>query len=81
MALLEQAAAQGHAYAMQALGGICCQRYRYELCLEWFTKGAEAGLPDAMYRLGSRLQQIGRCGKVASRLIPTLKSVERDTFY
>jgi len=57
MALLEQAAGQGHAYAMNALGSIHRQRNQYAQALEWFTKGAEAGLPKAMFNLGPRLDQ------------------------
>ena len=29
----------------------------YEQAVEWFTKGAEAGLPEAMFNLGSCLDQ------------------------
>ena len=52
MALLEKAAEQGHAYAMFALGGIQRARQEHEQAVEWFTKGAEAGLPKAMFSLG-----------------------------
>ena len=52
MALLEKAAGQGHAYAMNALGGIYYARKEYEQQYEWATKGAETGLPEAMYNLG-----------------------------
>jgi TPR repeat protein len=55
MALLEQAAGQGHAYAMYELGCICDDRKEHEQAVEWFTKGAEAGLPRAMFNLGSLL--------------------------
>jgi len=51
MALLEKAAGQGHAYAMAKLGHIHRVREEYEQTAEWFTKGAEAGLPEAMYNL------------------------------
>ena len=52
MALLEKAAGQGHAYAMHALGSIHSARQEYEHAVEWSTKGAEAGLPKAMFDLG-----------------------------
>jgi TPR repeat protein len=54
-ALMEKAAAQGHAYAMQTLGCIHVVRKEHEQAVEWFTKGAEAGLPRAMCNLGSLL--------------------------
>jgi len=41
MALLEKAAVQGHVYAMAVLGDIY-----HENTPGWFTKGAEAGLPN-----------------------------------
>ena len=47
MALLENAAGQGHAYAMNKLGSIHDGRMKYERAVHWFTKGAEAGLPLA----------------------------------
>jgi len=52
MALLEKAAGQGHAYAMDALGTIHRARKEYEQAVAWFTKSAEAGLPQAMFYLG-----------------------------
>ena len=45
VALMEKAAGQGHAHAMEALGSIHAVRKEYERALEWFTKGAEAGYP------------------------------------
>jgi hypothetical protein len=57
MALLEQAAGQGHAYAMHAMGGIHHVRNEYEQAVAWFTKGAEAGLPNATFNLGVCLDQ------------------------
>jgi len=56
-ALLEQAAGQGHAYAMEALGGIHLMRKEHFLAVEWYTKGAEAGLPRAMFVLACCLDQ------------------------
>ena len=55
MALKEKAAGQGHAYAMNALGGVHHERKEHSQALGWFTKGAEAGLPKAMYNLGAAL--------------------------
>ena len=52
MALLQKAAGQGHAYAMNVLGSIYDVREEYETSVEWLTKGAEAGLPIAQYTLG-----------------------------
>ena len=52
MALLEKAAAQGHAYAMNLLGSIYDVRKDMDQAVEWYTKGAEAGLPLAQYNLG-----------------------------
>ena len=52
MALLEKAAGQGHAYAMDTLGSIHNVRKEYEQAVAWFAKGAEAGLPKAMFNLG-----------------------------
>jgi len=48
MALLEKAAGQGHAYAMSKLGHVHRARKENERAVEWYTKGAKAGLPDAM---------------------------------
>ena len=56
-ALLEKAAGQGHAYAMQWLGKIHRERKELEQAVQWFTKGAEAGLPDAQFNLGCRLEK------------------------
>ena len=52
MALLEKAAGQGHAYAMATLGRMYDNREEHEQAVQWFTKGAEAGLPEAMFSLG-----------------------------
>ena len=57
VALLEKAAGQGHAYAMFRVGGIHDVRKEYEQAVAWFTKGAEAGLPKAMYNLGTLLDK------------------------
>jgi TPR repeat protein len=51
-ALLEKAAGQGHAYAMKVLGDIHDERKEHERAVEWYTQGAEAGLPGSMYNLG-----------------------------
>jgi len=53
MALLEKAAGQGHTYAMFALGDIHGTRKEYEQAVAWYTQGAEAGLPKAMFSLGT----------------------------
>jgi len=52
MALLEKAAGQGHAYAMDMLANIYRELKEHVLAAKWFTKGAEAGLPRAMFGLG-----------------------------
>jgi TPR repeat protein len=52
MALLEKAAGQGHVYAMDNLRGVHDTRKEYEQVVKWATKGAEAGLPQAMFALG-----------------------------
>ena len=57
MALMEKAAGQGHAYAMAALGSIHDVRKEYEQAVKWYTKGAQAGLPDAMFNLGCSLEE------------------------
>jgi TPR repeat protein len=57
MGLMEKAAGEGHAYAMLALGHIHAQRKEDEQAMQWFTKGAEAGLPKAMYGLGCYLDR------------------------
>ena len=56
MALLEKSAGQGHAYAMYTLECIHRVRKEDEKSLKWVTKGAEAGLPVAMFSLGHRLE-------------------------
>jgi hypothetical protein len=57
MALLEKAAGQGHVYAMATLGSIHNLWKEDEQAVVWFTKGAEAGLPSAVFNLGSSLDQ------------------------
>jgi TPR repeat protein len=57
MALLENAAGRGHAYAMFDLGSIHYQRKEYEQAVEWYTKAAEAGLPKAMFNLAYSLEE------------------------
>jgi len=57
LALLEKAAGQGHVYAMCALGYIRDERKEYEQAVEWYMKGVEAGLPNAMFSLGNMLDQ------------------------
>ena len=57
LALLEKAAGQGHAYAMSKLGHTHHKRRDHERAVEWFTKAAEAGLPEAMFCLGTLLDQ------------------------
>jgi len=52
MAFLVKAAEQGHAYAMDALGKAHDARKEHEQAVEWYTKGAEAGLPGALFNLG-----------------------------
>jgi TPR repeat protein len=42
---------------MQALGDIHYARKEYEQEVAWLTRGAEAGLPRAMYNLGLSLDQ------------------------
>jgi len=59
--LLEKAAGQGHAYAMfelgnihdtsKELGDVYDTRKEYDQAVAWYTKGAEAGLPNAMFGL------------------------------
>ena len=56
-ALLEKAAGQGHAYAMEWLGIVHHERQEYEEAMGWFTKGAEAGLPKAMFGLARCLDE------------------------
>ena len=55
MALLEMAAGQGHAYAMNMLGQTHDKRKKFEQAVTWYTKAAEAGLPIAMFNLGCSL--------------------------
>jgi hypothetical protein len=57
MALLEKAAEQGHAYAMNALGVIHDGQNEHENAVVWLTQGAEAGLPKAMFNLGCLLDK------------------------
>jgi len=54
-ALLEKAAGQGHAYAMDALGSIHRVRKEHGQAVEWYMKGAEAGLPLSMFKLAEGL--------------------------
>jgi TPR repeat protein len=46
---------------MSDLGCIHHVREEYEQAAKWFTKGAEAGLPKAMFYLGIMLEKVGRC--------------------
>jgi hypothetical protein len=55
VALLEKAAGQGHVHAMYELGCIYKLWKEHERAVEWITKGAEAGLPKAMFNLGGSL--------------------------
>jgi len=55
--LLEKAAKQGHAYAMNAMRGIHIVRKEYEQAVKWGIKGAEAGLPKAMFNYGVSLEK------------------------
>ena len=55
VALLEKAAGQGHAYAMDVLGGVFRRWKEHERSLAWYAKGAEAGLPTAMFNYGRGL--------------------------
>jgi TPR repeat protein len=57
VALLEKAAGQGHVYAMLTLGTIHRERKEHEQAVAWFTKAAEAGLPEAMFNLGCCLDE------------------------
>jgi len=57
MALLEKAAGQGHAHAMLALGQTHEWMKEHEQAVAWFTKGAETGLPTAMFGLGTMLDR------------------------
>ena len=57
MALLEQAAGQGHAHAMCMLGSAHNVRNEYVQAMEWFTKAAEAGLPEGMFTVGVFLDE------------------------
>ena len=40
---------------MHALGSIYYERKEHERAVGWYTKGAEAGLPQAMFNLGCSL--------------------------
>jgi hypothetical protein len=42
---------------MYELGGIHDVRKEHEQAVEWYTMGAEAGLPDAMFNLGCSLDE------------------------
>jgi len=42
---------------MNALGSIHDERKEHEQAVMWYTKGAEAGLPPAMYNLGCSLDE------------------------
>jgi TPR repeat protein len=55
MALMEKAAEQGHVYAMDALADLHGMWKEHEQAVEWYTKGAAAGLPKAMFGLGIAL--------------------------
>jgi TPR repeat protein len=57
MALMEKAAGQGHAFASHALGQIHKKRNEHVQTVEWYTKAAQAGLPDAMFDVGLMLDQ------------------------
>jgi hypothetical protein len=57
MVLLEKAAGQGHAYAMYEMGCIHNVRKEHEQAVEWFNKGAEAGLPKATFNLAVMLEE------------------------
>jgi TPR repeat protein len=57
VALLEKAAGQGHVYAMYVLGEIYEVRKEHGQAVAWLTKGAEAGLPQAMFNLRVGLDQ------------------------
>jgi len=57
MALLEKAAGQGHAYAMEELGQIHHLWKEDEKAVVWLTKAAEAGLADSMFNIGCLLDQ------------------------
>jgi hypothetical protein len=54
---MEKAAGQGHAYAMNALGIVHSTRKEYEQAAGWYTKGAKAGLPKAMFNLACCLDK------------------------
>ena len=55
MVYLEKAAGQGHAYAMGSLSEMLFKMNDEVRAVEWLTKGAEAGLPTAMYDLACSL--------------------------
>jgi TPR repeat protein len=56
-AFLEQAAEQGHAYAMNTSAHVHDARNEHEQAVGWYTKGAEAGLPKATFGLACCLEQ------------------------
>jgi len=57
VALLERAAVQGHVHAMYALGSHLHEREEHEQAVRWLTTAAEAGLPYAMFNLGTLLDE------------------------
>jgi len=57
MAYLEKSAGQGHAYAMGMLSEMLFKMNDDVRAMEWLTKGAEAGLPIAMFNLGCSLDK------------------------
>ena len=72
IALLEKAAGQGHACAMDALHDIFLNRHEYVQAVGWMTKAAEAGLPAAKAALPDALfNLVGRCRLTVSK--PVLK--------
>jgi len=72
IALLEKAAGQGHACAMDALHDIFLNRHEYVQAVGWMTKAAEAGLPAAKAALPDALfNLVGHCRLTVSK--PVLK--------
>jgi len=57
MALLEKAAGQGHAYAMLWLSRMHYRMNEDERAMECLSKGAEAGLPNAMHNFACGLPE------------------------
>jgi TPR repeat protein len=57
-AYLAKAAEQGHAHAIGALGAFHKEHGERELAVSWFTKAAEAGVPQIMYTLGNYLEKV-----------------------